>query len=47
MLSAMLMNEEEAEVDLKAVQERIAGIEKELAVVQGQMADYLKELGLN
>ncbi len=39
--------EEEAEVDLKAVQERIAGIEKGLAVVQGQMADYLKELGLN
>lgn len=41
------LREEEAEVDLKAVQERIAGIEKELAVVQGRMADYLKELGLN
>jgi len=39
--------EAEEEVDLKAVQERIAGIEQELAVVQGQMAEYLKELGLN
>lgn len=38
--------EEEEEVDLKAVQERIAGIEQELAVVRGQMAEYLRELGL-
>jgi type I restriction enzyme M protein len=39
--------EEEAEVDLKAVAERIANLEEELAEVQGQMKDYLKELGLN
>ncbi|RMG85922.1 MAG: type I restriction-modification system subunit M [Bacteroidetes bacterium] len=39
--------EEEEEVDLKAVQQRIAQLEKELSEVQGQMADYLKELGLN
>ncbi|MCB1863647.1 MAG: N-6 DNA methylase, partial [Gammaproteobacteria bacterium] len=39
--------EEEPEVDLKAVQGRIEGIEKELEEVQGQMKDYLQELGLN
>lgn len=39
--------EEEEEVDLQAVQERITELETELAEVQGQMAEYLKELGLN
>jgi type I restriction enzyme M protein len=39
--------EEEEEVDLKAVAEKIEQLEKELAAVQGQMKDYLKELGLN
>ncbi|UFS72655.1 type I restriction-modification system subunit M [Geomonas sp. RF6] len=38
--------EEEEEVDIVAVQERIVGIEKELAEVREQMAVYLKELGL-
>jgi len=38
--------EEEEEVDLQAVQERITELETELVEVQGQMADYLKELGL-
>ncbi len=39
--------EEEEEIDLRAVAEKIEGLEKELSEVQGQMADYLKELGLN
>ncbi|MFZ2900414.1 MAG: type I restriction-modification system subunit M [Saprospiraceae bacterium] len=39
--------EEEPEVDLKAVQERILTIESELAEVQKQMAAYLKGLGLS
>jgi hypothetical protein len=34
-------------VDLQAVQQRISDLEEKLARVQGQMADYLKELGLN
>jgi len=38
--------EEEEEVDIGAVQERILGIEKELAEVREQMAACLKELGL-
>jgi type I restriction enzyme M protein len=38
--------EEEEEVDIAAVQERITGIEKELAEVRKQMAVCLKELGL-
>ena len=38
--------EEEEEVDIAAVQERIVGIERELAEVRGQMAVCLKELGL-
>jgi type I restriction enzyme M protein len=38
--------EEEEEVDIGAVQERIIGIEKELAEVREQMAACLKELGL-
>jgi type I restriction enzyme M protein len=38
--------EEEEEIDIKAVQARIVEIDKELAEVQSQMADYLKELGL-
>jgi type I restriction enzyme M protein len=39
--------EEEEEVDLRAVQQRITDLEKELSEVQGQMADYLAELGLS
>ena len=38
--------EEEEEVDITAVQERIVGIERELAEVRKQMAACLKELGL-
>ncbi len=38
--------EEEEEVDIAAVQERIDGIEQELAQVRGEMAKCLKELGL-
>lgn len=37
--------EEEAEVDIQDVQDKIESIEKELAGVQDQMAAYLKELG--
>jgi type I restriction enzyme M protein len=37
---------EEEEVDIAAVQERIVGIERELAEVREQMAVCLKELGL-
>lgn len=37
---------EEEEVDITAVQQRIEGIEKELAEVRQQMAACLKELGL-
>jgi type I restriction enzyme M protein len=37
---------EEEEVDIAAVQERIVGIERELAEVREQMAACLKELGL-
>ncbi|MCB0615664.1 MAG: type I restriction-modification system subunit M [Phaeodactylibacter sp.] len=39
--------EGEAEVDMKAVAEKIEGLEEELAEVQGQMKKYLEELGLN
>jgi type I restriction enzyme M protein len=38
--------EEEAEVDINAVQKEIHKLEKELAVVQIEMAKYLKELGI-
>ena len=38
--------EEEEEVDIAAVQERIVGIERELAEVRKEMAACLKELGL-
>jgi type I restriction enzyme M protein len=38
--------EEEPEVDLDAVAQRIEGLERELSQVQEQMAAYLKELGL-
>jgi type I restriction enzyme M protein len=38
--------EEEEEIDMRAVQERIEVIERELAGVREQMAGYLKELGL-
>jgi len=37
---------EEEEVDIAAVQERIEGLEKELAEVRVEMEKYLKELGL-
>ena len=37
--------EEEEEIDIRAVQEEINEIDAELAVVQEQMAGYLKELG--
>ena len=39
--------EEEAEVDLQAVAERIENLEKELKMIQGRMKGYLKELDLN
>lgn len=39
--------EEEAEVDLNKVAKTIKELEKELAEVQGQMKNYLIELGLN
>ena len=38
--------EEEELVDINEVKRNIAGIEKELAKVQSQMAKYMKELGL-
>lgn len=38
--------EEEEEIDVRAVQKEIDGLEKELASVQKEMAGYLKELGL-
>ncbi len=38
--------EEEEEVDIAAVQQRIEGLEQELAEVRGEMAKCLKELGL-
>ena len=38
--------EEEELVDIDEVKRNIAGIEKELAKVQSQMAKYMKELGL-
>jgi len=38
--------EEEEEVDIKAVQERIESLETELVNVRGEMAKCLKELGL-
>ncbi len=38
--------EEEEEVDIAAVQQRIEGLEKELGQVRGEMAKCLKELGL-
>ena len=37
--------EEEAEIDIKAVQQEINKLEAELVVVQGEMKKYLKELG--
>ena len=37
--------EEEEEIDIAAVQSEIDGLEKELAEVQSQMKQYLKELG--
>ena len=37
--------EEEAEVDIPAVQKEIDALEVELAEVQAKMRDYLKELG--
>src|SRR5690554_5749105 len=39
--------EEEAEVDIPAVQNEIEGLEKELKEVQEKMAEYLRELNLN
>ena len=38
--------EEEAPVDLDAVQAELAQVETELAAAQAKMAVYLKELGL-
>lgn len=38
--------EEEEEIDVRAVQKEIDGLDKELAAVQKEMATYLKELGL-
>ena len=38
--------EEEAEIDLGAVKQEIASLEKELTAVRAKMAGYLKELGL-
>lgn len=38
--------EEEPEIDIAATQKRIAELEQELAKTQGQMQEYLKELGL-
>ena len=37
--------EEEAEIDIPAVQKEIEQLETELAEVQGKMKEYLKELG--
>lgn len=37
--------EEEAEIDINAVQKEISQLEKELSTVQNQMKGYLKELG--
>lgn len=37
--------EEEAEIDIPAVQQEIDKLEKELTEVQGKMKEYLKELG--
>lgn len=37
--------EEEAEIDIPAVQQEIADLEKQLADVQNKMNEYLKELG--
>lgn len=39
--------EEEPEIDLRAVQQEIDGLEKELATVQKEMAGYLEELGFS
>ena len=38
--------EEEKELDLKAVQEEIDDLEKQLDGVRKQMAEHLKELGI-
>jgi type I restriction enzyme M protein len=38
--------EEEEEIDVRAVQKEIDGLEKELASVQKEITGYLKELGL-
>jgi type I restriction enzyme M protein len=38
--------EEEDEIDIRAVQNRIDELEKELVVVQAEMQKYLKELGI-
>jgi len=37
--------EEEAEIDVAAIQNEIAVLEKELAEVQTKMKEYMKELG--
>ena len=39
-------SEEEEEIDIRAAQEEIDELDKELAEVHMQMAAYLKELGL-
>ena len=39
--------EEEAEIDVTAVQNEIDQLESELLVVREKMQDYLKELNLN
>ena len=36
--------EEEEEIDIKAVQKEIEGLEKELTIVRKKMSKYLKEL---
>jgi type I restriction enzyme M protein len=38
--------EEEEEIDVRAVQKEIDGLEKELAAVQKEMTGYMRELGL-
>jgi type I restriction enzyme M protein len=38
--------EEEAEIDLGAVEQEIASLESQLATVRVNMADHLKDLGL-
>ena len=38
--------DEEAEIDIQAVQQEINDLETELAEVQAKMKEYLKELGM-